>query len=75
VTSKERAALIELIETFKPAEVSTLDATLNVLISHAETISAQAKEIRELQKAMADAGERLVKRSQESQQRQERTTA
>jgi len=52
MTSKERAAIIELIEQLKPAGVSTLDAALNVLASHAATIMAQAEEIRELRAAI-----------------------
>lgn len=52
MTGKERAALVDLIEQFKPAVVSTLDAALNVLTNHAATIKAQAEEIRELRAAI-----------------------
>lgn len=45
---RERQVLLDVLRTFKPPELSDLDAALNVIINHARTIQTLTLALREI---------------------------
>jgi hypothetical protein len=72
MTDSDRRELLNVIRQFKPPDISDLDAALNCIASHAETIRELTNARRELQDALFDIGKKaaiLAERSLPSEPR------